>query len=284
MKINRPPLSLLHIPFNSARIAGIVLLTAGVLIALDQFLETGWLFLIILPIIGIILLMDGILTKSLGFVISGSLVSGVGFGTLLAFYVMVGKSWPTRIGLLLGTVAIGWFAITGFSAILIHKNTGWALIPGAVFASVSTCFLFTSMQLVDFVFFIGLGLGICLLIWGATSRLIGLIIPGCILAGIAPGIYHAWRIIPVKNALSQTGLMLVWFALGWGLITVFSKVINEKFIWWPLIPAGILVMVGCGLYIGGKPENAVTFIGNTGSVGLIIFGLYLLLLRRGIRG
>jgi hypothetical protein len=41
-------------------------------------------------------------------------------------------------------------------------------------------------------------------------------------------------------------------------------------------------MVGWGLYIGGDPENATAFIANTGSVGLIIFGLYLLLLRKGI--
>jgi len=85
------------------------------------------------------------------------------------------------------------------------------------------------------------------------------------------------------SALSRTGIMLVAFALGWGLITVFSRVIKSAFVWWPLIPGGILAMVGWGLYIGGNPENALSFIGNTGSIGLIIFGVYLLLLRRGIQ-
>jgi hypothetical protein len=76
--------------------------------------------------------------------------------------------------------------------------------------------------------------------------------------------------------------MLVWFALGWMLITVFSRVITTRFVWWPLIPGGILGVVGWGLYIGGNPSNALTFISNTGSIAMIIIGAYLLLLRQGI--
>ncbi|NTU75709.1 MAG: hypothetical protein HGA86_06275 [Anaerolineaceae bacterium] len=67
------------------------------------------------------------------------------------------------------------------------------------------------------------------------------------------------------------------------MITLFSKFITNKIIWWPLIPGGILAMVGWGLYIGGDPDNAASFIGNTGSIALVLVGAYLLLLRRGIR-
>jgi hypothetical protein len=77
--------------------------------------------------------------------------------------------------------------------------------------------------------------------------------------------------------------MLVWFALGWGLITIASRILTSRFIWWPLIPGGLLAVVGWGLYIGGDPGNALSFIGNTGSIGLIIFGIYLLLLRRSFK-
>ncbi|MEM5774302.1 MAG: hypothetical protein AAGU05_04815, partial [Anaerolineaceae bacterium] len=77
--------------------------------------------------------------------------------------------------------------------------------------------------------------------------------------------------------------MLVIFGLGWLLITVLSRFVIEKPVWWPLIPGGILVMVGWGLYIGGNPSNALNFVSNTGSIALIMLGLYLLLLRRGIR-
>jgi len=77
--------------------------------------------------------------------------------------------------------------------------------------------------------------------------------------------------------------MLVIFAIGWGLIVLFARMLTEKFIWWPLIPGGVLAVVGWGLYIGGNPANAANFVANTGSIGLIIFGLYLLLMRRGIQ-
>jgi hypothetical protein len=77
--------------------------------------------------------------------------------------------------------------------------------------------------------------------------------------------------------------MLVVFGLGWLLITVLSRIITPGIVWWPLIPGGILAVVGWGLYIGGDPGNAISFISNTGSIALILFGIYLLLLRQGIR-
>jgi len=96
-------------------------------------------------------------------------------------------------------------------------------------------------------------------------------------------VYLAWGTGMAPNALSQTGLMLVCIAFGWIMITVFSRKVTDQFIWWPLIPGGIIAMTGWGLYIGGNPGEAASFIGNTGSVGLIVLGMYLLLLRRGIK-
>jgi hypothetical protein len=126
-------------------------------------------------------------------------------------------------------------------------------------------------------------LGLVFLAWGLSERLIGLIIPGSLLLGIGPGVFFAWKEPFTGNGLTQTGVMLVCFALGWGLITLFSRVIIARFIWWPLIPGGILAMTGWGLYIGGSPQHALSFIGNTTSVSLILFGLYLLLWRTGLR-
>jgi hypothetical protein len=66
------------------------------------------------------------------------------------------------------------------------------------------------------------------------------------------------------------------------LITIAARRVTHKAVWWPLIPGGILAVVGTGLYIGGDPTHAMGFIGNTGSIALMIFGLYLLLMRKGI--
>jgi hypothetical protein len=128
-----------------------------------------------------------------------------------------------------------------------------------------------------------MALGLVFLAWGWTRKLLGLIIPGCILVTVGPGISFAWSQSSNPQGLIETGVMLVWFALGWLLITVFSRMMYKKFIWWPLIPGGVLAMVGWGLYIGGNPSNALGFVGNSGSIGLIIFGVYLLLLRFGMQ-
>ena len=141
-------------------------------------------------------------------------------------------------------------------------------------------FLLGEMHLLDFILYIGIGIGICFLLAGLIWKLIGFIIPGSLLVGLAPGLYFAWENTSLNNPLEQTGIMLVGFAFGWGLITVTSRTLTRKFVWWPLIPGGILAVVGWGLYIAGNPESAIGFIGNTGSVGLIIFGIYILLMRR----
>jgi hypothetical protein len=168
------------------------------------------------------------------------------------------------------------------SITVLNQRHWWPLLPGGIIGGLSLCFLTNSLEPLDFIFFIGIGTSLPLLFWGTFNRLFGLIIPGSLLLGIVPGIYLAWGEIIEKSGLAQTGIMLVCFAFGWILITLFSRAITEKIVWWPLIPGGILGMVGWGLYIGGNPGNALSFIGNTGSITLIIFGLYLILLRRGI--
>ncbi|OJX41414.1 MAG: hypothetical protein BGO78_01400 [Chloroflexi bacterium 44-23] len=151
-----------------------------------------------------------------------------------------------------------------------------------VFSGASIALLFTSHRPLDFIFYVGVATGIVLLGSGLYWKLFGLVIPGTLLVGSVAGIFFAWGNPSPKNALVRTGIMLVWMALGWGLVTVFSRFRTLKFLWWPLIPGGVFAMVGWGLYIGGNPESAIGFIGNTGSIGLLIFGIYILLLRRGI--
>ncbi len=166
---------------------------------------------------------------------------------------------------------------------LLHKKIMFWIFPIFVMFFSSAVFLISnSFRLIDYIFFLGVGTGISLLGCGLYWKLFGLVIPGSLLIGTCAGVYFAWAQSFAKNALVQTGVMLVWMALGWGFVTIFSRVRTYKFLWWPLIPGGVFAMVGWGLYIGGNPGNALPFIGNTGSIGLLIFGIYILLLRRGI--
>jgi len=220
--------------------------------------------------------------------ISKNLVFQVFLSVLLAaltslLYLIFSKFKPTTfsiLGISFITFGLSWGFLFIFNYVLRKKPIVWFLFPFLIFSSIGMPFLLEEINLLDFFLYIGVNIGFCFLIAGKYWRLLGLIIPGALLVGLAPGLYFAWENTNANNPLEQIGIMLVGFAFGWGLITVTSRTLTKKFVWWPLIPGGILAVVGWGLYIAGNPESAIGFIGNTGSVGLIIFGIYILLMRR----
>jgi hypothetical protein len=284
LKLSETPLSILtRLVKNQSYLGGIILVCIGIAILIDQYLQTGWISWFALPIASLLLIGFSIKARKMEWITAASLIGGIGIGGFLALGPLIHPSSAIGIGIALASFSLSWFLILAASNFYDGRTAWWAIIPGAIFLATGVCFLFSPLRIVDFILYIGVGLGLALLTWGTFARLFGLIIPGCILIGIGPGIYMAWGNIGNENGLSQTGIMLVWFSFGWALITIFSRAIAEKIFWWPLIPSGILAMVGCGLYIGGNPSGAASFISNTGAIGLIIFGLYLLLLRRGIR-
>ncbi|MDZ4159829.1 MAG: hypothetical protein U1B80_08565 [Anaerolineaceae bacterium] len=264
------------------KIGGLLVLIGAILL-IDQYLKTGWLTLTVPMLVGFILLAAGALYRRLGWAVAGCLVSGVGAGGFLAFSPLLEGKLPNQIGYFLAAFGMGWMLIVLVSHVISGSTAWWALIPASVITASGAAMLFTPLRVVDFTLYILVGLGAAFLVWGLAAKLFGLIIPGCLLVTIGVGIYLAWASTNGQNSLARTGIMLVSFAFGWGLITLFSRRVTPRFLWWPLIPGGMLAMVGWGLYLSGNPDNAINFIGNTGSVGLILFGLYLLLLRRGIQ-
>ena len=264
-------------------VAGVALIGIGMLIFLDQYLNTGWLVFLPMPVVGLLALYGGVRFNKLLLMMLGSLLLGLGAGLFMMLNRVVDIPLVIRLGALLVTFGFAWIGIFFLSSKIGSQRAWWSLMVGSLIVSTGAVFLFTPLRLLDFVLYVTIGLVIPLLAWGAAEKLIGLLIPGCILMGAGPGVYLAWGVDSDQNALVRTGVMLVLFALGWGLITLSSRFITEKFIWWPLIPGGILAVVGWGLYIGGNPGNAASIIGNTTSIGIIIIGFYLLLMRRGIR-
>jgi hypothetical protein len=238
----------------------------------------GWItrnsniYLLIIPVISVSLLAWSIIKKDRGWTIANSLLSGLLVGSIFVFWSQA--SWePHRyIGILSGTFGISWlfaFIITYFIWKIL---SWWELIPAGVCLALTGCFLNSDAGFLDFVFYIGIG-----------AKLFGLIIAGSIVLTVAPGLSFPWKSIGVTNLISQTGVMLVWFGLGWALITVSSRVIRDKFIWWPLIPGGILEMVGIGLYLGGNPNITTGFLNNTTIMSLLLFGSYIFFLRLNFR-
>ena len=262
-------------------IAGATLVAAGGVLFLDQYLKTGWLSLFILPLAGLFLYIWGIRERMESLLVWGGVLLGLGLG-----WAVVQRNTHASLvwqgGSLLLLFAMGWLAVAAGTRFFTKRTDWWALIPAGVLGGLGIALVFTQLRWMELALCLALGVAVPLLIWGLAERLFGLIIPGSLLLGIGPGLYHAWGLMALKNGLANTGIMLVWFALGWFLILVFTRMVKPRVAWWPLIPGGILGVVGTGLYIGGDPSNALGFIGNTGSISLMIFGLYLMLMRKGI--
>lgn len=279
---------------NFRAVAGIIFLTAGGLFFLDRYLKTGWLSLFVLPSIGVFLYVWGIRAHHTGAIVAGGLLSGIGLGSMAAWGTSIQPFVPgmelgpsarplhIQVGLLSLFTGIGWSVVAISTVAFTSRGTWWALLPAGILSGLGACLLFTEMKWYHFAFYLALGTGLPLLFWGTVSRLFGLIIPGSLLVTMGPGILVAWQTPKVGNTLVQTGIMLFWFAAGWFLISLGGRYTRQRYIWWPLIPGSILAVVGIGLYIGGDPSRALGFIGNTGSIALMIFGLYLLLMRKSI--
>ncbi|HWQ04496.1 MAG TPA: hypothetical protein VN452_03995 [Longilinea sp.] len=266
-----------------ASVAGIALISIGLVVLVEQTIKTGWLILVALPLIAAVFFVTLVRQQRLSMIIPGCLLVTAGIGILLAMLVYNRAGWAEQIGAFLLAFSFGWALISIVTYLVAGNAILWPLIPAGAIFSIGASLFWGDLSLAGFVLFIVTGFGLVLLLTGVHTRLFGLILAGALLVGIGPGVYFGWNRNAGPNALAQTGIMLVWFSLGWGVITVLNRALFHKFIWWPLIPGGILAMVGWGLYIGGNPGNALSFIGNTGSIGLIIFGAYLLLMKRGLR-
>lgn len=267
---------------NVVSIIGIIMVAIGIFVIADQFLKTNWLPLALAPLFGIYFLVEAIRTRQFAYLITSGLLLGAGAGGFIGFSPLFVRPLAHDFGWLVIFFALGWALIAILSEQVTEKPAWWALVPAGIIFSIGLTLLMTEMGILDFVLWVGTGTGIVLLLWGIYGKLFGLIIPGSLLVTTAPGIYLAWGRPLQLNSLAKTGLMIAIISLGWFIIILFSRVTTSKFIWWPLIPGGILAMVGWGLYIGGDPATAPRIIANTGSIGLIIFGIYLLLLRKGI--
>lgn len=266
-----------------APMIGVVLIVTGLLFLLDQRIKTNWLSLALPVFISIILLSWGLLSKRRLFLIPGYILFGLSSAFFILFQRLVSYRTFTLIGAAIGIFSFSWLLLFLTLAVMKKILAWWALFVSTISAAVSLNFFIPKLTLLTFVFSISLAIGFVFLLWGTKKRQIGLLIPGLIVSTIGTGLFFAWNDPSASNGLQQTGTMLVWFALGWILITVISKIFSRAFTWWPLIPGGVLAMVGAGLYIGGNPDNALGFFQNTGSIGLIMFGVYLILLKYGMK-
>jgi hypothetical protein len=266
-----------------APVIGGILVISGLLLLLDQRLQTRWLSMSIPAFISLALILSGIIRKHVWWIVSGLILAGLGTALVLFLAPTLTLDISSRLGYALLAQGAAWGLIFLLLALTTKKIAWYALLIAAVGAALSFNFIARRNTLFDFVYFLTLAIGFVFLIWGVCTKKVSLIIPGAILATTGAGVYYGWSNPEAPGGLQKTGIMLAWFAFGWLLITVITRVSHKRFTWWPLIPGGILLMVGAGLYIGGNPQNALGFLGNTGSIGMILIGVYLIFLKFGMK-
>lgn len=266
-----------------APLIGVILVVSGLLLLLDQRLVTGWISISIPLSIGIVLAAYGLFKKATWWLVPGMIIIGLGLATLLIFGNLLSVSTNDRIGYAFIGNAVVWLALFFVIWRLSRQLPWWTLFIAFNCVALGYIFLVERFFLLDFIMYLSGAIGLVFLLWGSFTGKMGLIIPGALLISTGAGVYYGWSNPEQPGGLQKTGIMLVWFSMGWLLITVFSRVMKKRFIWWPLIPGGILLMVGSGLYIGGNPQNALGFLSNTGSIGLILVGAYLIFLKFGMK-
>jgi hypothetical protein len=116
-------------------------------------------------------------------------------------------------------------------------------------------------------------LGIAFTTAFAVTRQYGLLVPGGILTGLGTGIVVSQQIA----GTDQTTAAVVVLGLGLGFLSIWVigsllRVADSH--WWPLVPGGILALVGGALLVGGQAVQVLD------SWPLVLIGLGIVVLQR----
>jgi hypothetical protein len=113
-------------------------------------------------------------------------------------------------------------------------------------------------------------IGVAFLAAFAFRRTYAYLVPGGILTGLGAGIIASQTLTLVDE---QTGgVIVLGLGLGFLSIWVIGAIVHvDRHHWWPIIPGGILAVVGAALLIGGQAVNLLDYWGVViVAIGLIV--------------
>lgn len=116
-------------------VGGIILVVIGLIALVGQFVDLDGfpnLGLFIVPAIGVIFLLWGIISREAGSIIPGGIMSGIGLGIVLIAGPFEIASGENEGGIFMLSFALGWVLITVLTAVFTEETHWWALIPGAI--------------------------------------------------------------------------------------------------------------------------------------------------------
>lgn len=117
-------------------VAGIFLIGIGLLVFLAQFGTLPNLGLFFLPALGAVFLVWGILTREDGLMIPGGILSGIGWGVVAMSADLAVMNEANEGGIFLMIFGLGFASITLLTAVFTDETHWWALIPGAILATI----------------------------------------------------------------------------------------------------------------------------------------------------
>lgn len=171
---------------------------------------------------------------------------------------------------------------------VVNKRNG-RFVAGAILVTIGILTLLGNLvKNVDLAMWIVPAIGLVFLISGLVTRNRGLLIPGGIVGGVGGALIVMQALGDRLTENGKGGLFLLVFSLGWLLIAVLSLVVpNEegkyRFMYWPLIPGGILAAIGALVIQGESGLQVLNYIGQGWPVVMIGIGLYLLLRRKDMK-
>lgn len=127
-------------PERKPLFAGIALIGIGALLLIAQFIQAQWLSLLILPTLGAIFLLWGLIARNPGLLVPGGILSGIGLGAYLNSGPFVEAAERVQGGVFMLAFAAGWALIVAAS-LVIGRPQWWPLIPGSLMALIGAALL-----------------------------------------------------------------------------------------------------------------------------------------------
>jgi hypothetical protein len=154
-------------PRQGLIVAGAVLIAVGVLVMIATLFQSELAGLLVLPLLGLMFLTWGIVAREAGPVIPGSILTGLGLGTIIS------QEWPTSLpsdmqgAVALIGLALGFLAIVPLTGLVARPHSHyWALIPGGFLLLVGISLLLGALGLVTF---------LSMYLWPAFIVVVGLV-------------------------------------------------------------------------------------------------------------
>ncbi len=126
---------------HSRWISGLGLIMIGALVLIEQYVESQWLGLLFLLALGGVFLRWGSMTRNIGLLIPGGVLTGLGLGVALEGWLLGDLSGDAKAAVFLLTLALGWGLISLLSALFTEKAQWWPLILGGLMAAVGGALL-----------------------------------------------------------------------------------------------------------------------------------------------